>query len=199
MRRQRADGLPVARFPREHRAGGLVSTIEPTPRELAVWALRRAIRETARDVYAAEIVQVPIAGMPSIKRDALDNPLAGIGAALLTRDVANAELRTYAEEARGAGRSWDEVGEALGIEPAADGEPRDEQAYRLVIEGRPLRTSHETTWWQRPTARWTCSSCRQHVTDHGPFESHPDDVEQGHNDACGRRAAALADFDGGLG
>ena len=36
------------------------------------------------------------------------------------------EMRAYAEQARGAGRSWDEVAEALGIEATEDGEPRDE-------------------------------------------------------------------------
>jgi hypothetical protein len=183
----------VARFPREHWAGGVVSTPSPTARELAVWALRRAIRETARDVYGAEIVQVPIAGMPSIKRDALDNPLAGVGAALLARDVANAELRTYAEQARGAGRSWGDVGEALGIAPPTDDAPPDERAYRLVVESA-VPSPKQPTWSRRPVARWTCSSCGQRVTDHGPFAAHPDDTETGHSANCLRRARDIAAY-----
>jgi hypothetical protein len=70
------------------------------------------------------------------------------------------------------------VAEALGVEATED-EPRAEQAYRLLIEGRPLPVD-EPSWFHRPTASWTCSSCGQRVTDRGPFESHPDDNEQGH-------------------
>ena len=94
-------------------------------------------------------------------------------------------MRAYAEQARGAGRSWDDVAEALGIEATEDGEPRDEQAYLLLIEGRPL-PADEPSWFHRPTARWTCTSCGQRITDHGPFESHPDDVEHGHAEICTR-------------
>jgi len=55
----------------------------------------------------------------------------GLGAETvgLGRDVAEGQMLTYAEEARGAGRTWDEVAEALGIESTEDGQPRDEQAY----------------------------------------------------------------------
>lgn len=157
---------------------------EITPAELAAAELRNAIRRAARDAYGAEIVELPVEGFRILTKPTLDKPLTGVRAAALARDVARdvslGELLRYAEQARGAGRSWDEIGEALVIEPTESGEPRDEQTYLLVIEGRPLAVAEPSPWWHRPAARWTCTSCRRWITDHGPFESHPDDAEQGH-------------------
>jgi hypothetical protein len=167
-----------------------MSGFEVTPQQRAAWELRDTIRRMARDVHGAEIVQVPMEGFRTMTKPVLDDPLAGVRAAVLARDVALAELRQYAEQARGAGRSWDDVAEALGIEATEDGEPRDEQTYLLLVEGRPL-PDREPSWFHRRKAWWTCTTCGQQVADHGPFESHPDDVEQGHADSCARRAAAL--------
>jgi hypothetical protein len=169
-----------------------VSGFEVTPQQRAAWELQTAIERLARDVYGAQIVQVPIEGVERATKRKLDDPLAGVQAALLARNVAVAQMQAYAEQARGAGRSWDDVAEALGIE-AADDEPRDEQAYRLLIEGRPLPVD-EPSWFHRPKAWWTCATCGQQITDHGPFETHPDDVEQGHADSCTRHAATLAAY-----
>lgn len=112
-----------------------MSMLEVTAQERAVWALRAAIRKAAKEAYGAEIVREPIDGFTFRQRKTLDDPLAGIRAARLARDVAIGELRTYAEQARGAGRSWDDVAEAINIEPGREGEPRDGQAYRMVVEG----------------------------------------------------------------
>lgn len=84
-----------------------------------------------------------------LTRPRLDDPLAGDRAALLARDVAKGRLLRYAEEARGAGRSWDEVAEALGIEATEDDEPRAVQAYLLLVEGRPLPNAEPSSWWHR--------------------------------------------------
>jgi hypothetical protein len=167
---------------------------ELTPRERAAWELRNAFRRVAHKVYGAEIVEEPVEGFTTVTKPVLDEPLAGVRVALLARDVAVAEMRAYAEQARGAGRSWDDVAEALGIETMSDVEPRDEQAYLLLLEGRPL-PGDEPSWRHRPTAQWTCTSCSQRITDHGPFESHPDDVEQGHTPSCRRRSNALHNYD----
>jgi hypothetical protein len=166
---------------------------EVTPQQRAAGELKTAIERVARDVHGAQIVPVPIEGFERATRRTLDDPLAGVRAALLARDVAVAEMRAYAELARGAGWSWDDVAEALGIEATEDGEPRDEQAYLLLIEGRPSPWI-QPSWRHRPTARWTCTSCGRRITDHGPFERHPDDVERGHVESCARRAAALAAY-----
>jgi hypothetical protein len=102
-------------------------------------------------------------------------------------------MQAYAEQARGAGRPWDDVAEALGIGVTEDGEPRDEQGVPPADRG-PAAAADEPSWFHRPTARWTCSTCGQRITDHGPFESHPDDVEEGHAEGCARREAEIATY-----
>lgn len=174
-----------------------MSHFEAPPRERAAWALRRVILRAAVDLTGTEIVQVRIEGMQTITTETLADPLAGVRAALITRDLAIAEIRKYAEQDRGAGRTWDEVGEALAIPAMADGERRDEQAYLLVVEGRLPNTDQDTGRWRR-RAHWTCTSCQRWITDCGSFESHPDDVEQGHDATCARRATALAAFADGF-
>lgn len=171
-----------------------MSDFEASPQQRAAWELQTAIKRVARDVHGAQIVQVPIEGFEVATRRTLDDPLAGVRAALLARNVAMTQMRAFAEQARGAGRSWDDVAEALGIESAEGDEPRDEQAYLLLIQGRSLSGDDAPSWLHRPAAHWTCTSCGQRITDHGPSESHPDDVEQGHTRACRRHAAALTAY-----
>ncbi len=166
---------------------------EVTPQERAAWELRVAIRRAAQEAYGAEVVETPVEGFRVLTNTTLSDPLVGVRAAVLARDVALGQMLTYAEEARGAGRSWDEVAEALGIEAREGGALRGEQAFLLLVEGRPL-PSEERSWWDRSAARWTCTACGQRVTDHGPFESHPDDNEQGHADSCTRRETALSAY-----
>ena len=164
-----------------------------TPQQRAAWELQTAIERVARDAHGAQIVQVPIEGFERATKRTLDDPVAGVRAALLARNVAVAHMLAYAEQARGVGYSWVDIAEALGIEATEDDAPRDEQAYLLLIEGRPL-PGDEPSWFDRPTARWTCTSCGHRITDHGPFESHPDDAEQGHAGSCARRDATLAAY-----
>jgi hypothetical protein len=131
-------------------------------------------------------VEVPIDGFAAITRRALDNPLAGVRAAVLARNVAARQLRDYAEQARGAGRTWDEVAEALGIAADEDETPRDERAYLLLVEGRTGLGDRASAGFHRSSARWTCASCGERITDWGPFGPNPDDMEQGHHQSCER-------------
>lgn len=73
------------------------------PGARAAWEMRRAILRAAADLRGTEIVQVPVEGMQTITIETLGDPLAGVPAALIARDVAIAEFRKYAEQARGAG------------------------------------------------------------------------------------------------
>lgn len=138
-----------------------------SPRERAAWSLRTAIRRAAQEVDGAEVVQVPIVSLPGATRQTLDDPLAGLRAAQLAHDVAIAAMREYAEEARGAGSSWDDIAAVLAVEADED-EPRDERVYLMLVEGRSLE-AERAAWWRRPSARWTCSACGQRITDNGPF------------------------------
>lgn len=158
-----------------------MSIFEVTPRERAVWALRRAIQKAAEDLDGATLVEVPISGMRAVTRRMLDDPLAGVRAALLARNVAIRELRDYAEQARGVGQTWDDIAEALGLSAEEDDTPRDERAFLLVVEGGRVRES-----FSGPSALWTCSSCGERVIDRGPFDPDPNGAEQGHHQTCKR-------------
>jgi hypothetical protein len=165
----------------EHGVGRVMSIFEVTPRERAVWALRRVFQKAAEDVDGVTVVEVPISGMAAVTRRTLEDPLAGVRAALLARNVAARELRDYAEQARGAGRTWDDVAEALGISADEDDTLGGERAFLLLVAGGQV---HESPY--RSSALWTCGSCGERMTDRGPFESNPDDVEQGHHRSCER-------------
>lgn len=164
-------------------------------RRRAVWSRREEIRRIARDVYGAQLVETPIEGFQIASRPGLDDPLAGLRAAVLARDVAAGQMHTYVETARGAGRSWDDIGEALRIEAGESGATRGELAFALVIEGRPLPERAERSFWsERPRARWTCGSCGQRVVDDGPYEAAPFNNEDGHTPDCARHAAEIAAY-----
>lgn len=91
-------------------------------------------------IHGAKIVERPIEVVAGMTRPTLDDPLAGVRAAALARNVTLSELRTYAEHARGSGRSWDDIAAALEVESATGDEPRGQKVYLLLIEGRSLTT-----------------------------------------------------------
>ena len=166
-----------------------MSALEVSRREQAGWATREHVRRVAVNVFDATELQEPVEGFHGLSRPVLDDPLAGVRAGRLVADVAAGALRYWALRARGAGRSWDDVGEALGLETDACEMPRAEVAWEWLVEHRPPapRPQLETP----SSAVWTCTTCRAQVRDTGPFASHPDDRETGHHDDCARRAAAL--------
>ncbi len=162
-------------------------------RRRAVWSLRAEVRHVARDVFGAVLIETPVPGFRLLTRSGLDDPLAGVRAAVLARDVAASELLGYVEAARGAGRSWDDIGAAVGVD-AAGGEPRGELAFALLIERRPLPEPERSLWRDQPRARWTCASCEARVVDDGPYTANPADNETGHAPGCARHAEEVAAY-----
>ena len=154
-----------------------------------VWAGAVEVSDTVRR-------EDPIEGFRLLTRSRLDDPRAGIRAALLVRQVAAGQLYQQANEARAVGWSWEEIGEALelpGTEVGAD-RPRGEAAFEWLIEGRepePLDRDG-VRLFRQSAASWRCGSCGAQVIDRGPFESHPDDNESGHAEDCPRHRAAIA-------
>lgn len=160
-----------------------------TPGARAVLAVKDLIRRTACELHGAATVEVPVDGLPALTRTGLDDPLAGIRAAVLARNAALAEIRAYAEQARGGGRTWEEVAEALGLDEAGFDAPPAQLAFGLVAENRPLPFRES---FERLDAWWSCGSCGERVRDHGPFEANPADNETGHAPTCRRHAADIA-------
>ncbi len=175
-------------------------TVQAAARAAAISTIRDAIERVAAQASETQAREGQTEGLEDTHQQ-LDEALAGVGAARLAAHVAAKLLRAYALEARAAGRSWDDVAAALELpDHTADaaavaqagelGVPRAETAFEWLIEDQPPPAPRRERW-ERPMASWRCSTCRNRVRDHGPFESHPDDREHGHATDCARRRAAL--------
>jgi len=118
-------------------------------------------------------------------RDA--EPLAGIRAAKALEHASARLGRNYVALARRTGLGWDQVGEALNLEADPDGYGPSvaEQAFEYAA-GEPL------SYGSSPSYGFTCGSCSQFVSDHGPYDPHPLDRETGHAADCARQAAEVA-------
>ncbi|MCD2193590.1 hypothetical protein LQ327_09375 [Actinomycetospora endophytica] len=127
----------------------------------------------------------------------MTDPLAGVRAARLARDVAAGQLREQALHARGAGHSWDDIADALELTDTSDdsercGQQLGELAWEWLIEHRPPAPGGRRG--MPGSAVWVCTACRARVRDTGPYACHPDDRESGHASGCPRHRAALAAY-----
>jgi hypothetical protein len=133
----------------------------------------------------AEIREQPIwPGSISTRRYA--EPLAGIRAAQTVKRTADRVADEYVKHARAEGIGWRLIGEALGL--AEDGQRTGyalaEAAYEHVVGERDV--------FRDPSFYYTCPACDQGITDRGPYESHPEDNERGHDEGCTRLATDVA-------
>ncbi|MCF7547418.1 hypothetical protein [Pseudonocardia sp. WMMC193] len=140
------------------------------------------MEEVAVEQFEGQVVIEPIEGYQMLTRRRLVDPLPGVRAAAVVRDAARRVLVDAVEASRAAGRSWDEVGAALGLPD--DGDPVGEVAFALVVERREPERPREL--FHVPSTSWRCGSCGELVSDRGPFESQPVDNESGHADDCAR-------------
>ena len=123
-------------------------------------------------------------------------PLDGARAA---RDIelgARHTAREYIRQAREAGHSWDQIGQALGLAPNADADQAGltvaEAAYTYAA-GSPHT---DTAMRYGRSFVWRCRSCDQAIGDRGLIAG-PADDEVGHREGCPRLAAAVAEWDAG--
>jgi len=123
-------------------------------------------------------------------------PLDGARAA---RDIelgARHAARDYIRQAREAGHSWDQIGQALGLAPNADADQAGltvaEAAYTYAA-GSPHT---DTAMRYGRSFVWRCRSCDQAIGDRGLIAG-PADDEVGHREGCPRLAAAVAEWDAG--
>ena len=115
----------------------------------------------------------------------IPTPLAGLWAANSLAVRVSREVAMQARRARESGHSWDEIGQALGIEPG-DGRYVGEATFERFA-GSPTSCS-----LRDPSCVWRCPACDRVISDRGPYESHPDDNPPGHAKGCSRLAAELA-------
>ena len=144
-----------------------------------------ALIRNAIFVLGAAVVRRPvIRGDSASGTRAEPEPLAGIRAATALRHAASAAAADCARYAREDGKTWEQIGEALGFKPGPDLPPVIESAFRVLA-------SHLGSG---PSFAWTCPACGQTVIDHGP-EAGPHDSEQGHGDGCERFVATIEAWD----
>src|SRR6266704_5604204 len=149
-------------------------------------AVQRIVRETG-----GQFVTRPMfSGEPDgpATRDA--EPLAGLRGARAAELAARGLARSYVRAAREDGRTWQQIGTALGLVVGGDdgaGDTIAEAAFSYAAG--PPGTDYDRTYGRPVT--WRCPACGGLVSDRGPV-SGPRDDEPGHADGCERLAAAVA-------
>jgi hypothetical protein len=164
---------------------------EASPAEEARQRTREHVRAIARLIDGEQVAILRTTSFGAQLPDV--EALSGLEAAVRVRNVAAGLVHEYAIAARGEGACWATVGAALGFGELVErtGEDLDGAAFLFVAEGRMPEVDSGWSNW-RSCVYWTCATCGARVTDHGPFDPHPDDAEPGHAQDCGRRVRALA-------
>ncbi|ALL79324.1 hypothetical protein AD006_28910 (plasmid) [Pseudonocardia sp. EC080610-09] len=96
-----------------------MTATDPTGARRAAADVRALILRVAETVHGATLTHRPVPGYRVLTDTVLEDPLAGVRAADLVHRAALAQVRDHADAARAAGRTWDEIADALGI---ADGD-----------------------------------------------------------------------------
>jgi hypothetical protein len=136
-------------------------------------------------------------GAGDIWRGQHPTPGPHLEAVMALRAAVAQEERRAIDNARGAGMTWDQIGEALGL--ARDAQDVDEPlalaAWRYAaMRAMPGAPDPDSAWryGRGPTADWRCRECTGTI-----HETHPDngpvDAEQGHRPGCARYAAVVAE------
>lgn len=167
----------------------MTGTEDRDRRRRVVYRVRQQVRAVAVELFGATAVETPVPGYQVLTDSTVDEPLAAVRAAVLVRHVADGQVHDYSLTARAAGRTWDEVADALGLAnphtAAEDDElsPAQRAFEEVVVTRAPFRA---------PRVWWTCGPCGEVVTDFGPYESHPANNEDGHAHSCRRHRADVA-------
>ena len=119
-----------------------------------------------------------IAGNRGDSRHVDYDPLAALRVLVCLRTAVTQAERDAARRAREGGRSWREIGEALG-------RPDPDVAFLHVAE-------HAGRY---PSLAWRCPDCGETVIDYGPPQSAAGEAERGHAEGCERFAATMRAWD----
>jgi hypothetical protein len=159
---------------------------EEAARQEARRAVDAAIMRMAR-AAGAEICERPVwPGAASTL--AYAEPGAGMHYARMVADAAHHAEHSYIGHAREHGMTWQQIGQALNLGGRAQqrGAPLAEVAFEHATGAEHVRPFETLVF------TWRCQSCGQYISDHGPYNTHPDDNERGHADGCERHTAAIA-------
>lgn len=151
--------------------------------------IKRAILAALREEHGPDAVtERPIGGSQiGIGSPGPTDLLKGAEEAIRTANVAMGVSREWVKDARAEGISWMAIGEALGRfipDPDTSEDPAI-HAFEWVAPTPSMR-------FDSVTVMWRCRSCESLITDHGPYDPHPEDMESGHVENCARHAADIA-------
>lgn len=158
----------------------------------ARWAAHRAAIDLARDTGATIVSRPAFRGAQSTVQDI--EPLAGLRAARDLELGARYNTRNYVRDAREAGHTWQEIGEAMEVTPNGEAELAGDTIAEAAYSYAAGRPDSDAAWRYGRSFTWRCASCDGVISDKGPFDG-PVDSEPGHADDCTRRAAAIAAWD----
>ena len=154
---------------------------------------RRAAIRLARD-RGAKLTSRP--AWPGAQTDVQD--VSSLDGARSARNIelgARFTTRRYIRDAREAGHTWQQIGQALGLTPGAEADQEGgtlaDAAYTYAA-GRPDPDAP----WRPRSFGWHCRSCDQAISDRGLSDG-PAEDEIGHADDCSRLAAEVAQWDAG--
>lgn len=120
-------------------------------------------------------------------------PGGGLTGALAVVRLAQEQVYRFVVGLRGEGISWREAADLLSI-PWSDDYARPERAYELALGPEPDGGSR----FHQRSIYWRCAGpdgCGAYITDHGPYNGHPVDNEDGHTAGCRRHTADSAAYE----
>jgi len=152
---------------------------------------RPVVEQLVRQVLVNEhgkdaLTRQPISRSIDIEVDRPADYLAGIAAARRVANAAEGLMRDYAQRARGAGRSWQDIAPTLPVD-LDDVAGAAAAAFLWVAPSPSMQYDTVTTSWE-------CQSCGERIIDRGPYNGHPDDDEEGHAEGCARHADDIRNF-----
>jgi hypothetical protein len=152
---------------------------------VAAGRLQGLVLDLVREIHGDEAVERRARYDGDRFPELVPTPLAGLWAADRLARRASREVASHARRAREAGHSWEQIGQALGIEPG-EGRSVTEVAFERFA-------GTAASWSLRdPSFVWRCPACDRVISDRGPYEGHPDDNQPGHGKDCSRLATELA-------
>lgn len=157
-------------------------------RNLARRALLDLARITGAQTTARPAFRGPHTAVPDVE------PLAGLAASRALELAARDHGADYVRAAREAGHSWQDIGNALGLDPGDEARQASESVAEAAFT---YAAGHPDTEMARRYGRsvaWTCGSCDQVIFDHGLCDG-PAEDERGHTGNCPRLAATIAAWD----
>jgi len=151
------------------------------------WA-RRAIPDIVRESGGRVVDRPVFRGCPDLNMTTTEaEPMAGLQAACHLEHAARLVARECIRNAREDGRSWHEIGVALGL-----GTATEDRGISVAEAAYDYAASEPFSEYDPRSIPWTCKACLEVIGDRGPETGHPADAEPGHADGCPRLAATIA-------